>query len=239
MPHYTTYGGSYLSALPVDELTSKFDALNETNNFRPSKGESISVVHPDFRSSRTIDPEDGVNRANPTPHPGSHSDAVRADDIAWGNQGPVIYKALNETTNFRPTQSECISVVHPDFHTGLINPDSMRPVDFGSFEPRKSNSLEAIDLDFNDVLIGTFEDRHIGDYDANDTVLSMRQNLGTNSAPDGLTYITETLEPLAGMDGFAGSLNSVPGDSDTAGPLCKTYLEPQLGWSELCDVGLS
>ena len=171
MPHYTTYGGSYLSALPVDELTGKFDALNETNNFRPSKGESISVIHPQFRSSRTIDPEDGVNRANPTPHPGSHSDAVRADDIAWGNQGPVIYKALNETTNFRPAQSECISIVYPDLRTGLINPDSMRPIDFGDFEPRKSKSFEVTDLDFNDVLIGTFEDRHIGDYDANDAVV--------------------------------------------------------------------
>ena len=35
MPHYTTYGGSYLSAQPIDELTGKADALNETTNFDP------------------------------------------------------------------------------------------------------------------------------------------------------------------------------------------------------------
>ena len=35
MPHYTTYGGLYLSAQPIDELTGKADALNETTNFDP------------------------------------------------------------------------------------------------------------------------------------------------------------------------------------------------------------
>ena len=53
------------------------------------------------------------------------------------------------------------------------------------------------------------------------------------------TFMTETLEPALGMHSFAGSLSPVPGDSGNAGPLCKSYLEPQLGWSEICDVGLS
>ncbi|KZR88103.1 hypothetical protein MITS9509_01570 [Synechococcus sp. MIT S9509] len=51
--------------------------------------------------------------------------------------------------------------------------------------------------------------------------------------------ITETFKPVPGMHSFAGSLSPVPGDSDTAGPLCKSYLEPQFGWGEICDVGLS
>ena len=50
MPHYTTYGGSHLSAQSVDELTGTFNALNETTNVRPSKGESISIVHPTFKT---------------------------------------------------------------------------------------------------------------------------------------------------------------------------------------------
>ena len=50
MPHYTTYGGTYLSSQPADELTGTFNALNETTNFRPTKGESVSIVHPTFKT---------------------------------------------------------------------------------------------------------------------------------------------------------------------------------------------
>ena len=39
------------------------------------------------------------------------------------------FNALNETTNFRPAKGESVSIVHPTFRTGLINPDSMRPID--------------------------------------------------------------------------------------------------------------
>ena len=45
MPHYSNYGGTCLSAQPADELTGTFNALNETTNVRPSKGESISFDH--------------------------------------------------------------------------------------------------------------------------------------------------------------------------------------------------
>ena len=38
------------SMLSLDELTGGFDALNETTNFRLAKGESVSIVHPDFRT---------------------------------------------------------------------------------------------------------------------------------------------------------------------------------------------
>ena len=81
----------------------------------------------------------------------------------------------------------------------------------------------------------TFEDRPVGDYDANDAVFSMRENLGS-SGPGGSTFMTETFEPALGME-FAGSLNPAPGLGGTAGPVCKSYLEPQLGWGEICDVG--
>ena len=63
-------------------------------------------------------------------------------------------------------------------------------------------------------------------------------NIGTTSGPGGTSYMTETFEPALGMD-FAGSLNPVPEDGSTAGPVCKSYLEPQLGWGEICDAGLS
>ena len=50
MPHYTTYGSTLFSAQPADELTGTFNALNETTNFRPTKGESVSIVHPTFKT---------------------------------------------------------------------------------------------------------------------------------------------------------------------------------------------
>ncbi len=50
MPHYSNYGGTRFSAQPADELTGTFNALNETTNVRPSKGESISIVHPAFKT---------------------------------------------------------------------------------------------------------------------------------------------------------------------------------------------
>ena len=61
MPHYTTYGGSYLSAQFVDEQTGTLDALNETTNFRPTKGESISIVHPAFKTGYDTDSIDSLS----------------------------------------------------------------------------------------------------------------------------------------------------------------------------------
>ena len=61
MPHYTTYGGSHLSAQSADELTGTFNALNETTNFRPTKGESISIVHPAFKTGYKTDSIDSLS----------------------------------------------------------------------------------------------------------------------------------------------------------------------------------
>ena len=59
----------------------------------------------------------------------------------FGDELHVQADALNETTNFRPQQGENTSIVHPEFRTGLISPDQMRPVDslsetFGDGDPR-------------------------------------------------------------------------------------------------------
>ena len=46
-----------------------------------------------------------------------------------------------------------------------------------------------------------------------------------SSNPDGLTIMTETFEPVPGMDSFGESMNP--------------FLEERSNWGELCDVGLS
>ena len=42
--------GDIKGEFQADELTGTFDALNETTNVRPAKGESISIVHPTFKT---------------------------------------------------------------------------------------------------------------------------------------------------------------------------------------------
>ena len=46
MPAYGALHSSF-KAQPIDELTGTFNALNETTNVRPAKGESISICHGD------------------------------------------------------------------------------------------------------------------------------------------------------------------------------------------------
>ena len=53
MPHLGTFD---VKPQPIDELTGTIKALNETTNFRPAKGESSGIVHPDFKSGYDPDP---------------------------------------------------------------------------------------------------------------------------------------------------------------------------------------
>ena len=116
----------------------------------------------------------------------------------------------------------------------------------------------------------TFEDRYVGDYDANDAVFGISHNLAGTAAPGGLSYVTEastsfgcgennpistgqpveaplmhqgamnsvwlkdlagnmteTFEPLPGMDSFGRSLNPVAELGGTAGPGATSFLTGQ------------
>ena len=48
--------GDIKGEFQADELTGTFDALNETTNVRPPKGESISIVHPVFKTGYDTGP---------------------------------------------------------------------------------------------------------------------------------------------------------------------------------------
>ena len=73
----------------------------------------------------------------------------------------------------------------------------------------------------------TFEDRQVGDYDANDAVFGMRENIGGSAGTGGTTFMTETFEPAAGMDSFGESLNHVLEISGTAGPGATSFMTGQ------------
>ena len=165
--------------------------------------------------------------------------AFQADDLTGA------FEALNETTNVRPAKGESISIVHPDFKTGYNNGTSQE----GLFKPQDidtKGSLIVGDKHFTpdrggDSLTGdgrpmkiwttggasTFEDRHVGDYDANDAVFSMREKVGSTAGPGGSTFMTETFEPAAGMDSFGESLNPVLELGGTAGPGGTSFMTGQ------------
>ncbi len=99
----------------------------------------------------------------------------------------------------------------------------------------------------------SFEDKHVGDYDANDVGIqegcgqnvpigsrfpgidrSIKgiqvvyfENIGGTAGPGGSTYMTETFEPAVGMNSFGESLNPVLEIGGTAGPGGSSFMTGQ------------
>ncbi|WP_413324752.1 hypothetical protein [Synechococcus sp. MIT S9503] len=231
MPHYTTYGSTLFSAQPADELTGTFNALNETTNFRPTKGESVSIVHPTFKTGYDPGPVGSpvelksldVGPVNKT-----------ADKGWWTVDGADFrdseLDALNKTTKFDDRGYSPISgegVFKPqDIDTRgtvIVGDNHFKPGRGGDSltgEGRPTNSWRNADP-------SPFEDRHVGDYDANDAVFGMRENIGGQAGPGGTTFMTESFEPAAGMDSFGESLNPVLEVGSTAGPGGSTFMTGQ------------
>ena len=178
------------------------------------------------------------------------------------DDGPVN-KTTHDSDPVTWFESDKITVFYPDSRNPGINPDSLQRVE-DLIDREGINWGEICDVGTSlrqaDELTGKFDafssykdiagiawgdpDRQKLEGQAflreqRSAVRGDGDNEGWNCTciPD--SSFTETFEPLAGMNSFAGSLSPVPGDSGTAEPLCKSYLEPQLGWSEICDVGAS
>ena len=103
MPHYSNYGGTRFSAQPADELTGTFNALNETTNVRPTKGESISIVHPAFKTGYDTGPIGSPVELNSL----DIGPVNKTADKGWWTVDGADFRdseldALNETTNFDP-----------------------------------------------------------------------------------------------------------------------------------------
>ena len=140
------------------------------------------------------------------------------------------------------------SLRHADELTGSFDPREVKSVEIGEPAEPVIGGFEApasgIVLDTEAPSMSMHQGA-MNSIQAIDAAGNLRDAAGNTSERyrlgPGATFedITETFEAAFGMHSFAGSLSPVPGDSSTAGPLCKSYLEPQLGWSEICDVGLS
>ena len=138
---------------------------------------------------------------------------IKLGDIKGGFQADELtgtFDALNEPTNFDDRGLSPIS------GNGVFNPqdiDAKGSVIWGDnhFTPdRGGDSLTGEGRPMKIWTNGgasTFEDRHVGDHDANDAVFGMRGNIGGQAGPGGTTFMTETFEPAAGMNSFGESLN--------------------------------
>ena len=68
------------------------------------------------------------------------------------------------------------------------------------------------------------------DYDTNDAVFGVRENIGSTSGPGGTTFMTETFEPAAEMDSFGGSLNPAFEIGGTSGPGGTSFMTGNIGF---------
>ncbi len=251
MPHYTTYGGSYLSAQSVDELTGTFNALNETTNFRPTKGASISTVHPTFKT-------------------GYDTDSIDSLSETFGDGDPRILGPISGEGVFKSQDIDAKgSVIVGDNHfTPDRGGDSLtgegRPMNVwinGSATSFEDSNW--IWQDCNDVK----SDQH-----NNDAVFGMRENIdwtAANGGPgssylaaktasktnayvdedvDGFmklgdikgelqttdlrsdnSFVIERFEPSAEMNSFRESLNPVVELGGTSGPGGSTFMAEKTG----------
>ena len=199
MPHYTTYGGSYLSAQSVDELTGTFSALNETTNFRPTKGESISIVHPAFKT-------------------GYDTGSIDSLSETFGDGDPRILGPISGEGVFKSQDIDAKgSVIVGDNH---FTPDRGGDAINGEARPTKI---------WTSGIGTSFEDQLALDFDTNDAQLGMRENFGGTADPGGTSFMTGTFEPAAGMNSFGESLNPVLEVGGQVGPGCTTFMTEKIG----------
>ena len=213
MPHYTTYGGTYLSSQPADELTGTFDALNETTNFDPKILGPISgngVFKP-----QDIDAKGSVIVGDNHFKPGRGGDSLTGDG-----------RPMNVWTNGSATSFEDRTLGDYDANDAMF--DMRENIDWTAANGGNGSSwlkakiaskanayvdedvdgfMKLGDIKGGDAITGeghptkiwtnggasTFEDRLTLDFDPNDAQLGMRENLGGTAGPGGSTYTNGTI----------------------------------------------
>ena len=191
--------GDIKGEFQADELTGNFNALNEATNVRPAKGESISIIHPQFREANGLG--DSIT--------GENNKLKRERSLSWHDVRDYNYGKFAVDADIWTNGGASTFKDRPIWTTGGT---------------------------------ASMEDKSFGDYDFNDAVFSMRENLGVigkgtfipagnegwdcTCVPD-LSF-TKIFEPLAEMNNFGESLNPVLELSGTAGPGGTSFMTGQL-----------
>ena len=157
--------GDIKGEFQADELTGTFNVHNETTNVRPSKGESISIVHPAFKTGYDTGPIGSPVELNSL----DVGPVNKTADKGWWTVDGADFRdseldALNETTNFDPR---------------ILGPISGESESDNHFTPDRGG--DAITGDGRPMNVWTngsatsFEDRLALDFDPNDAQLGMRE----------------------------------------------------------------
>jgi len=238
MPHFTDFGGARLAAQPEKEsfhtpfgtARSKesfgtFNTLNETTNFRPTKGESVSIIHPQFQeaSKAVIHPQFRTGLINP--------DSMRPIDELTSSfiEKADLMRHAPKDSEYRPQSSIDVVTGKPDSTSaateiGLqITGEGRRMNIWGNggastLEDRTTNTS---DDDFNDVVLGNGIDPDI------QRPTHPNDNNVVNPGSGGTSFITSAIEAPAEMTSFGKSLNPVAELGGTAGPGASSFLTGQ------------
>ena len=189
------------SMLSLDELTGGFDALNETTNFRLAKGESVSIVHPDFRTG-LINP-----------------DSMRPIDELTSSfiEKAELMRHAPKDSEYRPQSSIDVVTGKPDSTStateiGLqIIGEGRRMNIWGNGGASTLEDRTTSDDDFNDVVLGNGIDPDI------QRPTHPNDNNVVNPGSGGTSFITSAIEAPAEMTSFGKSLNPVAELRGTAG----------------------
>ena len=136
--------GDIKGEFQADELTGTFNALNETTNVRPSKGESISIVHPAFKTGYDPGPVGSLSET-------------------FGDGDPRILGPISGEGVFKPQSIDAKGSV-------IVGDNHFKPGRGGDSLTGEGRPMKIWTTDGPSI----FEDRHVGDYDANDAAFGMR-----------------------------------------------------------------
>ena len=190
MPQLTTWNFRVASPAASELIRLDVGPVNKREPLQDaltSQGDSTWFLQPRYRSGQITYREDGANRANPTPHPGINPDSMWPVELGSpeAHGGDSITGELNEFQGA---------------HT--LSWRDVRDHNYSKF---------AVDPDiWTTGGRSTFEDRSLVDYDTNDAVFCMKENIDWTAASGGpgSSYLTETAAPLPGMHSFGECLNS-------------------------------
>ena len=280
MLHYTTYGGTYLSAQPEKDndgftpvanrngtanaadggnsLTGSFDGLNETIDVRPTKGESISIVHPQFQEPNGDELNTGFDERGISPISGNGvfkpQDTDTKGSVIWGDNhfktdrvGDSITGEVNElkgarTLSWRDIRDHNHSklAVEPDiWTTGGASTFEGRPIwTIGGTASLEGRSFAGSTLNANDAFVFETGLSIEGLHDSvhcivGGTMCSVAQE-GTELQKVDLRsenrFVLERFDALPEMNSFGESLNPALEVGSTAGPGGTSFMKGSFGF---------
>ena len=221
--------GDIKGEFQADELTGTFNALNETTNFKPTQRDEIGVIHPSYMP--TQGDEIGIIHPSYKPDPRGYDPGPVGSPVELNSLdvGPVNKTADTGwgAVDWRDLDVVIGNGIHLDteapsmsMHQGAMNSFQF-PDAAGNFRDAAGNMTETSDS------FGCGENNPISTGQPVEAPLMHQGAMNSVWLEDLAGNMTETFEPLPGMDSFGRSLNPVAELGGTAGPGATSFLTGQ------------